>query len=101
MIDAVDETDRDCPPLSITAQPPYFSCEWFLTLTIETAMLTVLVKSGLLAMAHMVAGFSVAYAATGSAGFAVGVALIGAHLISVGYVLLRRPAAKRMVHARR
>jgi uncharacterized membrane protein len=64
-------------------------------------MLTVLVKSGLLAMAHMAAGFGIAYAATGSAGFAAGLALVGAHLISLTYVLLHRPAAKRLIHARR
>jgi uncharacterized membrane protein len=64
-------------------------------------MLTRLMKSGLLAMAHMVAGFAVAYAVTGSAATAMGVALIGAHLVSMAYLLLRRPAAKRLAHARR
>lgn len=58
-------------------------------------MLTILVKSGLLAMAHMVAGFGVAYAATGSAAVAMGVALVGAHLVSMAYLLLHRPSARR------
>jgi len=64
-------------------------------------MLTKLVKSGLLAMAHMVAGFTVAYAVTGSAVTAMGVALIGAHLVSMAYLLLHRPTAKSLAHARR
>ena len=59
-------------------------------------MLTVLVKSGLLAMAHMLGGFSVAYAVTGSAAAAMGVALIGAHLVSMAYLLLHRSVAKRL-----
>jgi uncharacterized membrane protein len=64
-------------------------------------MLTLLVKSGLVAMAHMVAGFGVAYAATGSAALAMGVALIGAHLVSTAYLLFHRPTARRLAHARR
>lgn len=63
-------------------------------------MLTVLMKSGLVALAHMVAGFGVAYAATGSAALAMGVALVGAHLVSMAYLLLNRPTAKRLAHAR-
>jgi uncharacterized membrane protein len=60
-------------------------------------MLTRLMKSGLLAMAHMVAGFGVAYALTGSASLGMGVALIGAHLVSMAYLLMARPAARRVV----
>jgi uncharacterized membrane protein len=60
-------------------------------------MLTRLMKSGLLAMAHMGAGFAVAYALTGSAAVAMGVALIGAHLVSMAYLLMARPAARRVV----
>ena len=63
-------------------------------------MLTRLMKSGLLAMAHMAAGFVVAYAVTGSAVTAMGVALIGAHLVSMAYLLLHRPAAKRLAYAK-
>ena len=64
-------------------------------------MLTRLVKSGLLAMAHMMAGFAVAYAVTGSTATAMGVALIGAHLVSQAYLLLGRPAGRRLAHAGR
>ena len=64
-------------------------------------MLTALVKSGLLAMVHMVAGFGVAYAVTGSAALAMGVALVGAHLVSMAYLLLQGPVAKRLAYARR
>jgi uncharacterized membrane protein len=64
-------------------------------------MLTRLMKSGLLAMAHMAAGFAVAYAVTGSAATAMGVALVGAHLVSMAYLLFRRPAAKRLAQVRR
>ena len=64
-------------------------------------MLTRLMKSGLLALAHMGAGFGVAYALTGSAVLAMGVALIGAHLVSMAYLLLHRPAARRLAHANR
>lgn len=64
-------------------------------------MLTELVKSGVLAMAHMVAGFAVAYAVTGSAGVAAGVALVGAHPVSMAYLLLHRPVARNPAHARR
>ena len=60
-------------------------------------MLTRLMKSGLLAMAHMGAGFAVAYAFTGSAALAMGVALIGAHLVSMATLLLPRPMARRLV----
>jgi len=64
-------------------------------------MLTALVKSGLLALAHMLAGFGVAYAVTGSAVVAMGVALVGAHLVSMAYLLLQGAMAKRLVYARR
>ena len=59
-------------------------------------MLTRLMKSGLLAMAHMGCGFGVAFAVTGSAVVAMGVALIGAHLVSMAYLLLQGPAARRL-----
>lgn len=65
-------------------------------------MLTLLMKSGLVAMAHMAAGFGVAYAATGSAAVAMGVALVGGHLVSMAYLLFHRPTARRrLAHARR
>ena len=64
-------------------------------------MLTRLMKSGLLAVAHMVAGFAVAYTVTGSAPVAMFVALVGAHLVSMAYLLLGRPSARRLAHARR
>ena len=60
-------------------------------------MLTRLMNSGLLAMAHMAAGFGGAYAVTGSGVVAMGVALVGAHLVSVAYLLFSRPAARRLV----
>jgi uncharacterized membrane protein len=60
-------------------------------------MLTALVKSGLLALAHMGVGFAVAYAVTGSAVAAMFVALVGSHLVSMGYLLTRRPVARRLV----
>lgn len=60
-------------------------------------MLTALMRSGLLALAHMVAGFAVAYAVTGSAVVAMGVALVGSHLVSLGYLLSRRSVARRLV----
>ena len=63
-------------------------------------MLTRLMKSGLLAMAHMVVGFAITYAVTGSAVTAMGVALIGAHLVSMAYLLLHRPAARHVAYAR-
>jgi hypothetical protein len=59
-------------------------------------MLTALVKSGLVALAHMVAGFGVAYAVTGSAIAAMFVALVGSHLISLATLLVQRPVAKRL-----
>lgn len=64
-------------------------------------MLTRLMRSGLLAIAHMMVGFAVAYAVTGSAATAMGVALIGAHLVSQAYLLLGRPPGRRLAHARR
>lgn len=64
-------------------------------------MLTVLVKSGWLALAHMIAGFGLAYAVTGSAAVAMGVALIGSHFVSMAYLLLQGPVARRRVYARR
>jgi uncharacterized membrane protein len=64
-------------------------------------MLARLMRSGLLAMVHMVAGFGVAYALTGSGALAMGVALIGAHLVSMATLLLHRPAARPLAHANR
>jgi hypothetical protein len=64
-------------------------------------MLTALVKSGLLALTHMLAGFGVAYAATGSAVVAMGVALVGSHLVSMAALLMQGPVARRLVYARR
>jgi len=60
-------------------------------------MLNRLLKSGLLAMAHMVGGFAVAYAVTGSGVVAMGVAMIGAHLVSMAYLVLPSPASRRLV----
>jgi uncharacterized membrane protein len=62
-------------------------------------MLIELVKSGLLAMIHMVVGFAVAYAVTGSGAAAMGVALIGAHLVSMAYLLFNGRVGRRLVYA--